>query len=63
LTCERDVRSVTANTRQDGQEFLDAATAIPVRPRAVPFWLDQANQALIDLKPDRLSGTAALTME
>jgi alcohol dehydrogenase, propanol-preferring len=60
---ERDIRSVTANTRQDGQEFLDEAAAIPVRPRTVTYRLDQANQALIDLKTDRLSGTAVLTME
>lgn len=63
LFFERDIRSVTANTRQDGQEFLDLAAAIPVCPRTVTYPLEDANLALMDLKADRLSGTAVLVME
>lgn len=60
---ERNIRSVTANTRQDGQEFLEAAAAIPIRTRTVAYPLEQANQALADLKADRLAGTAVLAVE
>jgi propanol-preferring alcohol dehydrogenase len=31
LFYERDVRSVTANTRQDGEELLREAARIPIR--------------------------------
>jgi propanol-preferring alcohol dehydrogenase len=60
---ERDLRSVTANTRQDGREFLAEAAAIPIRPRTTLYPLADANRALQDLKADRLSGTAVLTMD
>ena len=57
---ERDLRSVTANTRQDGRELLELAAAIPIRPRTTTYRLDQANQALVDLKADRICGTGVL---
>ncbi len=60
LFYERDVRSVTANTRADGRELLELAGSIPLRPRTVSYRLDQANQALGDLKADRISGTGVL---
>jgi alcohol dehydrogenase, propanol-preferring len=59
---ERDLRSVTANTRQDGREFLAEAAEIPIRPRTTLYPLHEANRALQDLKADRLSGTAVLTI-
>jgi propanol-preferring alcohol dehydrogenase len=63
LFYERDLRSVTANTRQDGQELLELAAAIPIRPHVTTYRLDQANQALADLKADRISGTGVLVVE
>jgi propanol-preferring alcohol dehydrogenase len=63
LFFERDVRSVTANTRQDGQELLELAAAIPIRPRTASYRLDQANQALADLKADCIRGTGVLVVE
>ena len=60
LFYERDVRSVTANTRADGRELLDLAAGIPLRPRTVSYGLDQANQALADHKADRINGTGVL---
>jgi len=62
LFYERDLRSVTANTRQDGRELLELAAAIPIRPHVTTYRLDQANQALADLKADRISGTAVLVV-
>jgi propanol-preferring alcohol dehydrogenase len=59
---ERTVRSVTANTREDGWALLEVAAQIPVRvaPRMYPF--EQADQALIDLAADRITGVAVLAI-
>lgn len=57
---ERQVRSVTANTRRDGEEFLSIAARIPIRPTVTPYPLAHADQALSDLAHDRLVGAAVL---
>jgi alcohol dehydrogenase, propanol-preferring len=57
---ERDVHSVTCNTREDGRALLAEAAAIPIRPHTTVYPLVAANQALQDLKHDRISGTAVL---
>jgi len=59
---ERDIHSVTANTRQDGRELLAEAAGIPVRAHTTPYPLTEANRALQDLKADRIDGTAVLVM-
>ncbi len=62
LYYEKEVRSVTANTREDGRELMELAARIPIRPRITTYPFDQANQALEDLKRDRLQGTAVLLL-
>ena len=57
---ERKLQSVTANTRTDGEELLRLAAAIPIRTRTVPYPLEDATQALLDLKHDRIRGAAVL---
>jgi alcohol dehydrogenase, propanol-preferring len=57
---ERVVRSVANLTRRDGEEFLDLAPKVPVVTRPLPYALDQANQALDDLRAGRLQGAAVL---
>lgn len=57
---ERQIRSVTANTRTDGTELLDLAARIPIRPTTTPYPLDQADRALSDLAHDRVNGAAVL---
>jgi propanol-preferring alcohol dehydrogenase len=59
---ERQVRSVTANTRADGEEFLRIAAAIPLRPTVTPYRFDQVDQALTDLAADRVDGAAVVTV-
>jgi propanol-preferring alcohol dehydrogenase len=59
---ERVIRSVTANTRQDGIELLREAAAIPIKPHTVRFPLEQANRALQELKAGTFRGAAVLTM-
>ncbi len=39
---ERQVRSVTANTRVDGEELLELAARIPLRPRTTVYAFEDA---------------------
>jgi propanol-preferring alcohol dehydrogenase len=57
---ERNIRSVTANTRADGRELLAVAAEIPIRPHTTTYALADANRALADLKADRINGTGVL---
>ena len=57
---ERTIRSVTANTRQDGLDLLRDAAAIPIRSRTQRFKLEDANRALQQLKAGRIQGAAVL---
>lgn len=59
---ERQLRSVTANTRQDGEEFLALAARIGIQVRTTPYPLDDADQALDDLAHDRFAGAAVLVV-
>lgn len=63
LFYERDLRSVTANTRKDGQEFLQLALIYNISPQTTVYNLTEANKALLDLKMDRIKGTAVLKIE
>jgi propanol-preferring alcohol dehydrogenase len=60
---ERDIHSVTCNTRQDGRELLAEAAVIPIRPHTTTYPLAEANRALQDLENDQISGTGVLVME
>lgn len=60
---EKNLRSVTANTREDGEELLREAARIPIRPKVTLFPLGEANRALQTLSADRLEGTGVLTVE
>ncbi|MGI4791631.1 MAG: zinc-dependent alcohol dehydrogenase family protein [Janthinobacterium lividum] len=57
---EHTVRSVTANTRSDGQALLKLAAEIPLHTQTTEFALEQANQALQALKHDQINGAAVL---
>ena len=57
---ERQVRSVTANTRRDGEEFLAVAARIGIRVETVAYPLEHADTALRDLAHDRFTGAAVL---
>ncbi len=63
LFYEREVRSVTANTRRDGIDFLKEAAAIPIKPQVTTFPLEEANRVLQIVKGKGLRGTAVLVME
>jgi len=57
---ERTLRSVTANTRDDGTTFLETAARIGIKVSASPYSFDDANTALDDLAHDRVNGAAVL---
>jgi propanol-preferring alcohol dehydrogenase len=59
---EKNLRSVTANTRQDGEELLRVAAEIPIRPHTTVFPLAEANRALQQLKQDGIRGTGVLVI-
>lgn len=57
---EKQLRSVTANTRADGEEFLRLAAALDVRPTVDPRPMSTADRVLADLAADRITGAAVL---
>jgi propanol-preferring alcohol dehydrogenase len=59
---ERQVRSVANLTRRDGNEFLALAPRIPVVTEIHRFPLDQANEALAQLRRGEFQGAAVLVM-
>ncbi|ANP52979.1 zinc-binding alcohol dehydrogenase family protein [Streptomyces griseochromogenes] len=60
LFYEREVRSVTSNTRDNGRDFLDLAARHGVRATTHPYPLSEAQRALSDLKAGRFDGAAVL---
>ena len=57
---ERQLRSVTANTRRDGEEFLRLAERLGVRATTTAYPMREAPRALADLAHGRFGGAAVL---
>jgi propanol-preferring alcohol dehydrogenase len=57
---ERVVRSVANLTRADGSEFLALAPDVPVQTHVATYPLEQANEALADLRAGRFHGAAVI---
>jgi propanol-preferring alcohol dehydrogenase len=57
---ERELVSVTANTRRDGKEFLTLAAEIPIRPTTTEYPFEKAAAALEDLARDEVNGAAVI---
>jgi propanol-preferring alcohol dehydrogenase len=57
---ERTLRSVTANTRHDGEEFLAEAARYGIRVSASAYPMARADEALRDLAHGRVNGAAVL---
>ncbi|MBI3376433.1 MAG: zinc-dependent alcohol dehydrogenase family protein [Betaproteobacteria bacterium] len=57
---ERRVQSVANLTRADGDAFMRVASRTPIRTETRTYPLEQANQALADLRGGRLEGAAVL---
>jgi propanol-preferring alcohol dehydrogenase len=59
---ERAVRSVANLTRRDASEFLALAPKVPVHTDVHPYVLEDAGQALEDLRAGRFQGSAAIEL-
>jgi propanol-preferring alcohol dehydrogenase len=59
---ERAIRSVANLTRRDGTELLGLAPEVPVHARVREYALEEANEALADLRAGALTGTAVLVI-
>jgi alcohol dehydrogenase, propanol-preferring len=57
---ERVLGSVANLTRQDGEEFIALAPQVPVQTEISVYPLEEANQALEDLRAGRFRGAAVL---
>ena len=57
---ERQIVSVANLTRQDGLDFLSLAPKVGIRTEVTRYRLDQANEALSDLRAGRFEGAAVL---
>ena len=57
---ERVVRSVANLTRRDGEEFLALAPQVPLRTEVETFRLEDANEALEQLRSGKIRGSAVL---
>ncbi len=60
LFYEKQVRSVTANTRDDAYRMLREAAEAKVQPMVTLYDLADANRALADMKHSRTDGTGVL---
>lgn len=60
LWLERSIRSVANLTREDGHEFLELAPKVPVRTSVTLYDIDQAEDALADLRAGRFEGAAVV---
>jgi propanol-preferring alcohol dehydrogenase len=60
LWMEKEIKSVANVTRSDVGEFLALAAAIPLKPEVQEFALEEANQALVELKMRKIRGAKVL---
>jgi alcohol dehydrogenase, propanol-preferring len=60
LWLEKEIKSVANVARRDVREFLQLAADIPLRPAIEEFALEDANQALLELKQRQIRGAKVL---
>jgi alcohol dehydrogenase, propanol-preferring len=62
LWMEKEVKSVANVTRKDAEECLALAEKAGIRPVVQEYALDEANEALADLRSGRIRGSKVLVM-
>jgi alcohol dehydrogenase, propanol-preferring len=60
LWMEKEIKSVANVTRQDVREFLQLAAEANIKPEYQEYELEDANQALLELKQGKIRGTKVL---
>jgi propanol-preferring alcohol dehydrogenase len=62
LWMEKEIKSVANVTRRDVNEFLALAAKIPIKPEMQEYKLEDANQALLELKQRKIRGAKVLRL-
>jgi propanol-preferring alcohol dehydrogenase len=62
LWWEKEIKSVANVARRDVLEFLQLAAQIPIRPEIQEYSLEEANQALLEIKEKKIRGAKVLTI-
>jgi len=62
LWLEKEIKSVANVARRDVREFLSLAAEIDIKPEYQEYPLDEANQALVELKQRKIRGAKVLKM-
>lgn len=60
LWLEKEIKSVANVARRDVEEFLALAAEIPILPEIQEFRLEEANEALVELKARKIRGAKVL---
>lgn len=60
---EKEIKSVANITQTDVTEFLSLAAEMNLKPEVQVFTLEQANEALIELKNGRIRGAKVLKVD
>ncbi|MGZ4956424.1 MAG: zinc-dependent alcohol dehydrogenase family protein [Methylobacter sp.] len=60
---EKEIKSVANIARNDVKEFLDLAAEMKLQPETQAFTLEQANEALIELKTGKIRGAKVLKID
>ena len=63
LWLEKEIKSVANITRNDVTEFLNLAAAMNMKPEVQVFALEQANEALCELKAGKIRGAKVLKID
>ena len=63
LWLEKEIKSVANVARSDVAQFLELADRIPIIPEVETFCLEEANQALLELKTRKIRGAKVLVMD
>ncbi len=63
LWLEKEIKSVANVTSSDVRRFLEVAAKIPILPEVQTYALEEANQALLELKRRKIRGAKVLVMD
>ncbi len=63
LWLEKEIKSVANVSRKDVEAFLGLAAEIPIIPEVQEYKLEEANEALMELKERKIRGAKVLRME
>jgi len=63
LWMEKEIKSVANVSRRDVSEFLQLAAEIPIKPEVQEFTLKEANEALFELKTQKIRGAKVLRID